>query len=84
MKVSNRQGKVLQKAIASWQQEGTLSAEEADRLSKSFTIQSFDWKKLAKYSFWIAIVCGLISVAAKDVIYKFQTDHKKYEARRGD
>ncbi len=64
MKVSNRQGKFLQKAIAKWQQEGTITADEAERLSNGFTIQSFDWKKLAKYSFWIAIVCGLISVAA--------------------
>ena len=64
MKVNNRQGRFLKKAIARWQQEGTLSAEEAGRLANSFTIQSFDWKKLARYSFWIAIVCGLISVCA--------------------
>jgi hypothetical protein len=64
MKVSNRQARFLEKAINRWQQEGTLSADEADKLRHSFTIQSFDWKKLAKYSFWIAIVCALVSVSA--------------------
>jgi len=64
MKVSNRQAKFLEKAITRWQQEGTLTPEEADKLRNSFSIQSFDWKKLAKYSFWIAIVCGLVSVSA--------------------
>lgn len=64
MKVSGRQGRFLQKVINKWREEGTLNAEEAAKLSSSYTIQSFDWKKLAKYSFWIAIVCGLISVSA--------------------
>jgi len=64
MKLSNRQGKFLQRVIKQWQSEGTLNEQEAERLNNSFTIQSFDWKKLAKYSFWIAIVCGLISVCA--------------------
>ena len=64
MKVSKRQGKFLQKAITRWQEEGTLNAEEAGKLSNSISIQSFDWKKMAKYSFWIAIVCALISVSA--------------------
>lgn len=64
MKVSARQGKFLNKAINKWQDEGTLNTEEAEKLRSSFTIQTFDWKKLAKYSFWIAIVSGLISVCA--------------------
>jgi len=64
MKLSKRQGKFLQRVINQWHLDGTLSEAEAERLNNSFTIQSFDWKKVAKYSFWIAIVCGLISVGA--------------------
>ena len=64
MKLGKRQGKFLGKVIERWQTEGTISREEAEKLQSSFTIQTFDWKKLAKYSFWIAIVCALISVTA--------------------
>ena len=64
MKVSKKQGRFLEKVITKWQQEGVLNREEVEKLNSSFTIETFDWKKLAKYSFWIAIVCALISVSA--------------------
>ncbi len=64
MKLSKRQGQFLQKVIDRWQAESVIDGQEADRLRNSFTIQTFDWKKLAKYSFWIAIICALISVSA--------------------
>ncbi len=74
MKLSARQGRFLQKVITRWQTEGTIDRQEAEKLSNSFTIQTFDWKKLAKYSFWIAIVCALIAVSsaiADDYIIHF-------------
>jgi len=64
MKLTNRQGRFLHKAIAKWQADGVITEQEADKLNNSFTTQSFDWKKLAKYSFWIAVVCALIAICA--------------------
>jgi uncharacterized membrane protein len=74
MLLSKKQAKLLQEVIANWQAEGVVTHEEAERLNKTYTIRKFDWKKLAKYSFWIALVCAFISVAtalADDYIIDF-------------
>lgn len=52
----------MHKVIAKWQEEGALTGPEADRLTDSFIVQSIDWRNLARYSFWIAIACLIISV----------------------
>ena len=44
--------------------DGTIDVSTADRLKESYTVRSFEWKELAKYSFWIAIVCGVIAVVS--------------------
>jgi hypothetical protein len=64
MKLTKRQGRFLHKVIAKWREEGALTGPEADRLTGSFTVQSVDWRNLARYSFWIAIACLFISVCA--------------------
>jgi uncharacterized membrane protein len=64
MKLGKRQGLFLQKVIDRWVAEGVVNDSEAERLRNSFSVQAFSWKKLAKYSFWIALVCALISVSA--------------------
>ena len=58
------QGKFLHKLIDQWANEKTIPPETADLLRQSFSIRPFDWKKLAKYSLWIALICFVISVAS--------------------
>jgi hypothetical protein len=58
------QGKFLRQVIDQWADEQTIPPETADLLRQSFSIRPFDWKKLAKYSFWIAIICLFIAVAS--------------------
>ena len=58
------QGKFLHKVIDQWADENTIPPETADLLRQSFSIRPFDWKKLAKYSFWIALICFVIAVAS--------------------
>ncbi len=64
MKVSRDEGRVLDDAIAQWQKEHLLSQQDADRLKRSYEVASFDWQRLAKYSFWLAIACIVIAVSA--------------------
>ena len=62
MEVNKKEGKVLCNAIKEWRDKGVISDAEAQKLSESFTIIGFDWRKLAKYSFIIAALCVVGSV----------------------
>ncbi len=64
MLFNKKQGHFLAETIAQWEQEGTVSAETAKTLRTSYTIRSFDWNRLAKYSFIIAIICAIIAFSA--------------------
>lgn len=64
MKLNKSQGDFLRGVIERWESEGVLSTEAADRLKTSYTVRSFEWKELAKYSFWIAIFCGVIALGS--------------------
>lgn len=61
---NKRQGEFLQATIDAWEAGGTIPKETADQLRGSFSIRPFDFRRAAKYSFWIAIVCAVISFGA--------------------
>ena len=64
MDLNKRQGLFLLKVIKQWEDDGVVPRDAADILRCSFIIHSFDWKRLAKYSFWIAIACGVIAAGS--------------------
>ena len=64
MKFNKKQGYFLNDTINRWEIDGTITKDTAESLRNSYSIRPFDWKKLAKYSFWISIVCGIIAVGA--------------------
>lgn len=64
MKFNKKQGHFLDNTISEWETNGTISKETADSLRNSYSIRPFDFKKLAKYSFWIAIISAIIAVGA--------------------
>lgn len=64
MKVSRSHASIIRKAIEHWSRAGTLDSRIAAVLAADVEISRFDWKHLAKYSFWIAIICIVISVGA--------------------
>jgi hypothetical protein len=49
-----------------------ITGEQARLLQDSYESKSFDWRRLAQYSFWIAMACGVISLGAllidKDIL----------------
>jgi hypothetical protein len=59
MKYSKKQGCFLNDTKSNWEKNGVLTKETADILRNSYSIQPFDYKKLAKYAFWIAIICAI-------------------------
>lgn len=64
MKINKRYGKFLSNTIHYWEDNSIISPDEANKLRNSFEVNSFDWKRLAKYSFWISIICIIIAVSA--------------------
>ncbi len=64
MKLSKKEAGVVRSAIAAWKNEQFIDAAESERLLASIEVSVFDWKRLAKYSFWMAIASILISLSA--------------------
>jgi hypothetical protein len=64
MKINKKQGRLLGNAIRYWEDNAVISSDEAKKLRESFEVVSFDWKRLAKYSFWISIICIIIAVSS--------------------
>ncbi|MEI5638974.1 MULTISPECIES: hypothetical protein [unclassified Pseudoalteromonas] len=64
MQVSKKEGKVLDAAIKHWLEEDIISETESQNLKAAYEVTSFDWKRVAKYSFWLSISCIVISISA--------------------
>ena len=64
MKLGRKQAAIVKDAITAWTREGLLPDAHAAPLAASIEIQRFDWRRLAKYSFWIAAISIVTSVTA--------------------
>lgn len=64
MKFLKKEAGTVHTAIHGWADEGVITGEQAEKLHGAVQIISFDWRRLARYSFWGAIVCILISVGS--------------------
>ncbi|MCL2523671.1 MAG: DUF2157 domain-containing protein [Betaproteobacteria bacterium] len=64
MIVTKTQGKFLHGVIDQWVAEQTIPPETAEHLRQSFSIRPFDWKKLAKYCFWISLISLIIAIGS--------------------
>jgi hypothetical protein len=64
MKLPRKQAAVVQDAIKRWKDDGLIPDAQAETLSATIEVQYFDWRKLAKYSFWIALFSIISSVSA--------------------
>ncbi|HKE61386.1 MAG TPA: hypothetical protein VKB33_02890 [Nitrospira sp.] len=64
MKLPRKQATVVRDAIERWRLDGVIPEAQAATLAASIEVQYFDWRKLAKYSFWIALFSIVTSVSA--------------------
>ena len=55
------ESELITQAIKHWEKEGFIDTQTAELLRNSYYIKGFDWMRLAKYSFWIALICGAIA-----------------------
>lgn len=64
MRVNRNQANTLKAAIAHWNRNGLLDEKSTSALQQDIEVVPFDWKRLAKYSFWVAMICIVTSVGA--------------------
>lgn len=64
MILPGQQAAVLRNAIEQWRHDGLLADAQATQLAGSIVVQPFDWRRLAKYSFWTALFCIVTAVNA--------------------
>src|ERR1700744_1188910 len=71
LNIDKAESDFLNSVIKHWEEEGEVSAGQAEKLRNSYEVKGFDWMRLAKYSFWIALIGGGASFAfliANDVV----------------
>jgi len=64
MKLPRKHAAVVRDAIDHWKDDGVLADAQAAALAATIEVQYFDWRRLAKYSFWIALFSIVASVSA--------------------
>jgi len=64
MKIDQEKSEFLDEMLEHWQEEHLLTRDQVQKLKASYEAKSFDWRRLAQYSFWIAMACGVISLGA--------------------
>lgn len=64
MKVDQEKSEFLDEMLSHWIEEKLLSEDQVKKLKNSYETKTFDWRRLAQYSFWIAMACGVISLGA--------------------
>lgn len=72
MKLDQEKSEFLEDMLQHWQELDLLTDKQAESLRGSYETKSFDWRRLAQYSFWVAMACGVISLGAllvdKDIL----------------
>jgi len=63
-KIDQDKSEFLDEMLDYWQSERLLADNEIQKLKESYQPKTFDWRRLAQYSFWIAMACGVIALSA--------------------
>src|ERR1700727_727919 len=64
LNLDKQESDFLNKTISHWEESHLVDADTAKNLRESYEVKGFDWMRLAKYSFWIALICGAIAVGS--------------------
>lgn len=64
VQLSKKEAKIVNDTLDAWEHEQALSTHDTSRLRASIKVVGFNWHKLAKYCFWIAVIAVIISVTS--------------------
>lgn len=60
--VTKQEHETISDAIEFWEQQGLIDPKNAKVLQNSMDVKSFDWARLARYAFWIALACLVFAI----------------------
>ena len=64
LNLDKQEAEFLEKTIRHWETEGIVDKETSQKLQSSFEVKGFDWRRLAQYSFWVALASGMVAIAS--------------------
>jgi hypothetical protein len=64
LNLDKQESEFLDDSIKHWEKERLIDGDLARKLRNSYEVKGFDWMRLAKYSFWIALFCGAVAVGS--------------------
>lgn len=64
MKVARKHASLLHEAIEQWKHEGIVDEAQAATLAGTIRVVPFDWRRLAKYSLWVSVICIVTAVSS--------------------
>jgi len=74
LNLDRQESEFLNDTIKHWQKHDFIDADQAEKLRNSYEVKGFDWMRLAKYSMWVALICGAIAVGSlivDDAVIKY-------------
>jgi len=57
LNLDKQESDFLDRVLTDWEKQGLVDSAQAEKLRDSYEVRGFDWMRLAKYSFWIALIC---------------------------
>ncbi|OOQ57468.1 DUF2157 domain-containing protein [Mucilaginibacter pedocola] len=64
LNLDRQESEFLNDTISHWEKNNLIDATQAEKLRNSFEVKGFDWMRLAKYSFWVALICGVVAAGS--------------------
>lgn len=64
MNIDREKAEFLDEVIQNWENDKIITPELATALRNTYETKSFDWRKLAQYSIYIALACGVFALGS--------------------
>lgn len=64
MQLNRKNAVVVRDALNQWKSQGLLDQKTADSLVSDIYVIPFDWKRLAKFSLWVSLICIVTAIGA--------------------
>ncbi|MBI4402563.1 MAG: DUF2157 domain-containing protein [Deltaproteobacteria bacterium] len=64
MKLNRKYASFLLDSVNHWRKVGLLNEPQAKSLLDDIQVISFDWRRLAKYSMWVSLICIVTAIGA--------------------
>lgn len=61
LNIDKHEQETIENALKHWQDSHLIDEDTAKRLRDSYEVRGFDWRRLAQYSFWIALSCIVLA-----------------------